>query len=456
MRVLLCLLLLALALPVWGQFGLPASASAILGFPQLADGGPAGGNWVSTFSFNNPNLNSAASVRLAFYNDLGQPLALDFGQGAAPTLNLTVPPGGMTSVTTTGASPATVTGWGISSANLPVTGTVMYQMRENGVPVWDVAATGTGSTFFYASYANPNLGIAVANPGTETVNLLVTARDKQGLTTGAPYALRLPAMGHSAFNLHNVVAGLPSGFEGSITITTADNPPRPFVAWSVNYRNGLLAPLPPGEMHWPGPYNRRHADIAILMRNALASAVPDAEPYLLGEDPAAIADYIRSVSLVVDADTAIRAYYRGSDRTVHITQGLLEMLGSNDAALGFILGHVGMHAAFTFIGEPTTGPFANDAEGASDVGGAFALLKAGLDPGGAADFFSRLLYASIQMPASVSASFRNEFGVPNGIPARLQKMWTNIRDACAAAGGLAEVCEKARRYWHPNNPANIP
>jgi hypothetical protein len=336
MRVLLCLLVLSVTLPAWGQFDLPASASAGLGFPQLADGGPASGNWVSTFSFNNPNLTAAASVKLSFYNDLGQPLPLDFGQGAAPTLNLTVPAGGMTSVTTTGASETTVTGWGISNSNLPVTGTVMYQMRENGVPVWDVAAAGTGSTFFYTSYANPNLGIAVANPGAQTVNLLVTARDNQGRTKGAPYAVQVPAMGHGAFNLLNVIPGvkdLTPPFEGSITITPTDNPPRPFVAWAVNYRSGLLAPLPPGEMQWPGPYNRRHVDIGILVQRALASSVPDARAYLLGEDPVAIANYIMSVSMVVDTDTSVRAYYRASDRTVHITQGLLEMLGSNDAAL---------------------------------------------------------------------------------------------------------------------------
>jgi hypothetical protein len=84
------------------------------------------------------------------------------------------------------------------------------------------------------------------------------------------------------------------------------------------------------------------------------------------------------------------------------------------------------------------------------------LIKSGLDPGGAADFFSRLLYASIQNPTSVSTSFRNEFGLPNGMPARLQKLWTNVREACRSSAGMTEVCEKARRYWHPHNAANIP
>jgi hypothetical protein len=456
MRMLLYLLVLVVAVPGWGQFGLPASASAILGFPQLADGGTAEQKWTSTFDFNNPNLNAAASVQLYFYSDAGQPLALDFGGGPVTTLNLTVPAGGMTSVRTTGASETTVTGWGIARATLPVTGTVSYQMKEDGVPVWDVAAMGTSSTYYYTAYANPNLGIAVANPGSQPVNLLITARNNQGTASGTYAPPSLPAMGHGSFNLLNVIPGLPSGFEGSITITPTDNPPRPFVAWSVNFREGLLSPLPPGEMQWPGPYNRRHVDVGILVQNASASLIRDAKVYLLGEDPEAIADFIMTMSVVIDPDTSMKAYYRGVDKTVHITQGMLEMLGANDAALGFIIAHVGLHGAFTFTDEPTKGPFANDAEGAADTMGAFALLKAGLDPGGAADFFSRLLYAYMQNPSNLNSAFRNEFSIPNGIPARLQKLWTNVRNACGASTGLTEVCEKARRYWHPQNPANIP
>jgi hypothetical protein len=454
--MLFFVVVLAVALPAFGQFGVPASASVILGFPQLAEGGPAVQKWTSTFKFNNPNLTAQATVQVSFYGDSGQPLPLDFGQGAAPTLNLTVPAGGMVSVRTTGASETTVIGWAIAMSSLPVTGTLFYQMTQDGIPAWDVAAFGTGSTFFYTAYANPNLGIAVANPGSQSVNMLITARDNQGITRGTYAPPSLPPLGHSSFNLGNVIPGLTADFEGSITIAPTDNPPRPFVAWSVNFRDGLLSPLPPGEMQWPGPYNRRHGDVGSVLQQAMASLVRDATVYLLGEDPVAIANYIMTASMVVDSDTSIRAYFRGADRTVHITQGLLEMLGSNDAALGFILVHVGIHGVFTFTGEPTRGPFANDAEGAADAGAALTLLKAGFDPGGAADFFARLLYANIQNQSNVNSTFRNEFNIPNGIPARLQKLWTNVRNACGASAGLTEVCAKARRYWHPHNPANIP
>jgi hypothetical protein len=50
----------------------------------------------------------------------------------------------------------------------------------------------------------------------------------------------------------------------------------------------------------------------------------------------------------------------------------------------------------------------------------------------------------------------NEFGVPNGIPAHLQKLWTKVHSVCAAATGLPQICANARDYWHPDNPVGVP
>jgi hypothetical protein len=394
-------------------------------------------------------------VKVSFYYDTGQPLALDFGQGASATLNLTVPAGGIKSVTSSGGStPAILSAWAIATSDTPVTGVVLYRATQNGTPLWDVAAVGTGSAFYYNSYANANLGIAVGNPNSQPVRLQLTALDENGVSRGV-YTLNLNPLSHTAFNLFEKITGLPPGFAGSITITPTDDPLLPFVAWSVNYREGLLSPLPPGEMISPGPYNRRPNHVATLVKQAAAAMLQDAEVYLLGEDPELLGGYIRGMSVVIDTDAGIKASYSPIDGNVHLSQGLVEVLGSSDAALGFVIVHMGVHGMFTYTGPPDIGPFANDVEGAADAAAELSLLKAGLDPYGGSDFYSRLLYATVQN-LNVDNPLRAEFGLPSGVPGRLQKLWTSVQSACAASAGLADICRKARKYWHPHNPATVP
>jgi len=62
-------------------------------------------------------------------------------------------------------------------------------------------------------------------------------------------------------------------------------------------------------------------------------------------------------------------------------------------------------------------PFAGDAEGLADTAAVATLLQSGFDPYGAADFFSHLLYASLQ-GLTVDSALMTEFGLPNGISAR--------------------------------------
>jgi hypothetical protein len=93
MRTFIVLLVFLLALPVWGQFSYPAASSTSLIFPHLTDGGTTDQRWKVTITFTNPNT-SQATVHVKFYGDSGSPPALDFGQGASATLNLTVPAGG--------------------------------------------------------------------------------------------------------------------------------------------------------------------------------------------------------------------------------------------------------------------------------------------------------------------------------------------------------------------------
>jgi hypothetical protein len=208
-------------------------------------------------------------------------------------------------------------------------------------------------------------------------------------------------------------------------------------------------------MLYPGPYLRRHFDVALIARQAGAAVIRESDPYLDGEDPDLIAGYISGISFDVDTSTTLRAYYDATANQVRISTGLLEALGASDAALAFIISHMAAHGVLHHTGVPPSGPFANDAELLADSTAEATLLEAGFDPGGVTDFYARLLYADVQgLP--IDSALRTEFAIPNGIPNRLQKLWGIIQSGCGATGELNETCQKARKYWHPHNPAGIP
>jgi hypothetical protein len=454
MRAFVFLLALTAALPIRAQFSYPASASKVIGFAQLADGGPVEGRWSTTITFTNPNATASSPVEVSFYGDNGQPLALDFGSGPATTLNLTLPPGGVRSVTSRATSSTLVVGWALVMSEMPITGVATYRASNNGVVGADVAAIGTGSTFFYSSYATERLGVAVVNPdATRSVHLRVSARNQDGVDRGT-YDTTLLPHGHEAFVLYSKIAGLLSpSFTGSISITPTDDPPLPFGAWTLNSRDDILSTLPPGEMTSPGPHNRRPYDIAIMLMDA-GIAVLQAEPGMFNKPDGVVAANLSGLNFRVDTDTVIKASYSTTDHSMHVSTGLVEALGASDAALAFVISHMAIHGVYANLGAAPSGPFTGDPEGLADAAAEASVLQAGFDPSGAADFYSHMLYASIQgLP--MDNALKTEFGIPNDIPARLTKIW-NFTGLGCSSGGLTPICDKARKYWHPHNPAGVP
>jgi hypothetical protein len=476
MRSLAFLIALTATLPAWGQFSYPASASIALGFAQVADGGPPNQRWRTTLTFTNPDttgghwgyLHFPVNVTVSFYRDDGSPLALDFGSGASSTLSLSVPIGGSISKTSLGtySDMSFVTGWALAQSEGPVTGTVLYQASSNGTPFWDVAAVGTGATYFYSSYANVDLGFALANPNTQPINLRIDAKDSSGVSKGSYLVPALPAHGHRSGNLKNVIdfSATPD-FTGTITITPVDDPPLPFGAWTLNVRDGLLSPLPPGEMVTPGPHNRRTYDIGFAVQRA-GDVVLQSEYGVLGYTSSLVAGNIMAdMSFIVDTDTSIKAYCTmvNYGAKLHISTGMIEALGASDAALGFIIAHTAMHGVYSASATkrdgacdsaPRGGPYVSDPEGLSDAAAEAALLQAGFDPAGAADFYSHMVYANEQgLP--IDNALKLEFGIPNSTTARIQAIWQKIAVGCGGAG-LSQICETARKYWHPHNPAATP
>jgi hypothetical protein len=297
--------------------------------------------------------------------------------------------------------------------------------------------------------------VALSNPSrTETIHLQISARTDSGQRPGGPWAINLPPLGHRAFNLYENPTIL-NGFSGSIQISSTDDPPSPFVALSLNYRAPVLSPLPPGETTAPAPSDRRPYDVAIRVRQAGVALMGEADPFPLSSSPAEIAAFLNRIGLAVDSDVPVRASYSSTDKKVHLSAGMVEALGTNEAALAFVIAHMQARGVLETFGLPATGTYAGDPEGLADFSAMATLLEGGFDPGGAADFFGRLLY-SMEQGLSVESSLRNEFALPNGYATRLEKLAVNIEATCGLSSGMYPICQKARKYWHPHNPANIP
>jgi hypothetical protein len=454
MRTIILLLIVLAALPAWGQYGYPATASTALIFPHLTDGGPADQRWKVTLVFTNPNTTNAANVRIRFWGDNGSPLILDFGEGLVSQIDLVVPAGGTRLITSAGTSSSANSGWGFAISNVPISGTIFYQASRNGTPFWDVSAPGTGPTYFYTSYANENLGVAVVNPSELVISLKVAVRASNGSASSAgPWYVDLPARNHRVFNLFSL-PGFPRPFEGNVTISGSDDRPIPFSAWTLNFRDGLLTPLPQGEMQSPAPPDRRPYDIGYKIRQAGAAVQAELGPFLGGKDPTVIANLIRSMGLVVDLSPTITAYFKQSDNSIHVTTALVELMGESDGGLAFIIAHMATHGVFLSVGAPA-GSGLPAPEQYADAMAALSLIKGGFDGAGAGDFFARLQLA-VAVLGNVDPAFRNEFGLPDGIVDRLHALANNVDGACdvlSSSAALHATCEKAHYFWYPSSYA---
>jgi hypothetical protein len=461
---LLPLLISVAALPVAAQIMLtPDAASTRLYFAQLADGGSADQRWTTTLTLVNPDTLAAANVVVSFYSDSGQPLPLDFGAGPKPTFALSVAPGGAASITSLGAGATMVVGWGVAASNVPVLGTVIYRAWQGSKPVLDVAASGAGSTYSYSAAANRDLGIALANPSaTQSMRVTVAARDQTGNDAGNKVFTLVP-MGHTAFNLGGQIGNLPGTFSGSITVASADNPPAPFVAWTVNSRDGLLAPLPAGESLLPPSGDRRAFDVAARLRAAAAPLIRE-----LARDPRnfthvtpdkVLADF-RRMDLSIDGDSVAKAEFVQSDFKIHLSRPLLEMLAGSDAAQAFLIAREAARGESEWLGLSVADVAINVSDPVGSLDGMAAALAtmAGYDPMGLVDFWGRLIYGKMEGVPTAPALL-TEYGVSDTLDRVGDRLGTVIRYTpvvCAYTQVFAQSCQALHNLWHPHFPSQVP
>jgi trimeric autotransporter adhesin len=190
----------------------------------------ADGSWKTSFTLVNTGT-TAASARLSFYDNNGNPLTLTLsfpatpnaGTVIGPAIEQVINPGAELLINTSGpdAQPLVI-GWAQMLTNGSVTGFAVFQqtigttVQEAVVPL----ETRTPVSFLL-SFDNANnysTGVAIANVSASFATIPVTIRDDAGNVLLSA-TTTLPALGHSSFDLASTYA-VTAGRRGTIEFGT--------------------------------------------------------------------------------------------------------------------------------------------------------------------------------------------------------------------------------------------
>jgi hypothetical protein len=410
-------------------------------FPQLADGGTLSQRWQTRFEFFNPHESLPASVFLTILDGNGRLLPLDFGSGPAARLSFTLPPRGSRTIRSSGSSPTTVTGWAFGSATLPVQATLLFRAIEQGVPRVDISAPAVLPGLTYWAVANPDLGIAVANPYVDSnITVRVTAVDQNGGVAGAG-AVQLPPAGQRAFNLRALLPSLPSTFRGTVRLESPDGRSY-FAAWALNASDGILSSLPDGTAPWPVS----HSDRIWLTYSKILNAAQSAFGPVLGVN---LLNPL--VELRIDGSPEINAFASGGN-WIQINLALSQLISDSPSELAFAIGHEIGHIIQARTGRRIIDT--SNAELDADGWGVLLNLVAGYDPYAGAGTLAKLSMAS-GSAGLVSQVIADHFGVHRSMNTRMSEMFELLRIVCALPE-MSGFCADYKRVIHPNFPPSAP
>jgi hypothetical protein len=417
------------ALPGFAQWN-PDGAHVNLYFPQFADGGSPAQQWQTSFVFLNPHETLTANVALRLYGNNGQPLTLNLGLGPLGVHAFSIPPRGTRTLRSAVVSPVILTGWAHAAADLPLQSTVLFRFTSNGVPQVEVSASATLPSAGYWSPATGNLGIALANVYSDSLTVDVVARNSSGAEQGRN-AVSLGPLGHTSFNLFQVLPGLPANFSGSVHLLPRV-PTDEFLAWTLNGDRGLISSLPPGRLEWPISHFDR---IWLVYRRVLSAArvaFPDIEP----------------VTLQISNEQVVNAFAR-STGVVQINLALSELISDSASELAFVVAHeIGHVAQFRRGGTLLLPNREQDADGI----GMLLALSAGFDPYAGAGALAKLSMANDSADL-VSQEFDDLNDPHTSWGTRIDTMFDVLRVVCVANPA---VCSRYKSVIHPHFPPSTP
>ena len=415
-------------------------AQVISYLPQLADGGPASQQWITSFTFVNPHETYSVAVAVFLYANNGGALLLDFGAGPVSTFTVTIPPQGTVVFTSRGTSSVTTvtTGWAIASSTLPIQAVIQYRYSVSGIPQQGVSAPATEASALFRSPAGTGTGIALANIYSQAIAVTVWALNGNG-SNAASNTVTLPALGHASFTVSQLFPALPSNFRGTILISPVVAN-QYVVAWTLSVDLGVLASYPASALNWPVSQYER---IWMVWEKVLNVAAAN---YRLGTLP----------KLVIDPTTGqINSFADTTLNEVHIFMNLAELISDSESELGFAVAHELGHIIQARVGQK----FYANKEYDADIYGMLLALSAGYDPYGSAGVLAKLSMASGDANL-VSQEFDNiqlTLGIdPHGsFVDRLASIFQAMQVMCGSSQAQG-FCSLYKGVIHPHFPFSAP
>jgi hypothetical protein len=225
--------------------------------PQVVDG-----EGMQTLIYlTNTSASSASEGSIAFYDDAGKPLLLNFGSPLGPqsVIDFALPPNGLAKFSSQGSGPMQA-GYAIITAKsgpVPLS-SALFMFREGTMLVSRASITDAKPatwTRLYAEVASApvrrDTGIALVNPGATPaiVNLKLTGTDGKALDVG----LILGPHAHTARFLTELFSGrIPADFVGTLDITSKTPVASLTLRLTTNQRgDSIYSTLPSADMNNP-------------------------------------------------------------------------------------------------------------------------------------------------------------------------------------------------------------
>lgn len=242
------------ALPVVDLTQAPVTSGNLI-FSQVVDGG---GNPTQILLMN--TTGSAIAGTVSLFDDSGNPIQLDFGGGPQSSFPYSIVANGVQKFSTNGSGSLKV-GYAVvtsTSGALPAGALVFSQNNNSGGLASQAGVLNAPQTTFARLYIERasaplkrNTGIALVNRNSSaaTVNVNLASLDNSiSLST----TLNVPANGHLARFIDELMSGVPADFKGMLTLTS-NVPIAPVTLRLTNNQRGevLFSTLPVADLNHP-------------------------------------------------------------------------------------------------------------------------------------------------------------------------------------------------------------
>lgn len=443
MKLPIIFVLLSLASIVHGQFlPPPESAKSSMSFTQIA----TGGGIQTTITLANPNRYPVFG-EIQFHKSDGTPFDLDFGNGSSSTLTFSLPPFDSQAFTTTSGGRDVQTGWGKLFASSTIQGVATYGLSEG---IAEVSVPGSSPSIEHVFPATSKTALAVGNLFSDVpldIQVEALESDRSFVTN-----ITLPANGHRAFFLDEILTDIPDSFKGIVILLSH---PESFPALALRSNGQAFSSLPGGAVARPKDYFDLIWDIFLRIHNEL---------YHLDEFISITPRMpnIDNIQLEIGREKVINAF--AGAEGIEINLALAELISDSESELAFVIGHEIGHVYQFRTGVYQFHPPNRELD--ADVWGLVLALMAGYDPYGSAGALAKMTMAlgaaDLQSQGNWQLQYLIEFllvegqtGVSHGsFNERLDHLYGTIETACNW-DTFREFCGAYKDRFHPHLPGSL-